>query len=416
MERHSLIRTFILAAVCSALIVAAPAAADSAGLVGSWRLDEGQGTLAVDSSGFGNNGNVEGNATWVPGHSGTALSFDGSGGGGVQVPDSSSLEPSSAVTVTAWVRSSGSPGTYRYILAKGATGCTAASYGLYTGPSGGLRFYVSTKHGTIYRTSPDSGDAIWNAEWHLITGTYDGATVRLYVDGVQVGAGTQWSQPLEYTLSDSNDLFIGDYPGCTAHGFRGAIDEVTVWNRALSAAEIAAAASGPQPTSPPSIPPPKGTPPTPTRQSPSPGTSGGTPGGAPQTKPTGQEAPELMFLNLVPAMFSIRAGSTRSGTTISYTATQPGMATVTVLRARPGILKRGHCVKPIAVRSGHPRSCTQLAAVGSFRHANRVGRNRFRFTGLRDRKLTPGRYVLVVTPRAHGKTGEPLAATFWVLP
>jgi hypothetical protein len=403
-ERIHVIRTFTLAIVVSAVIGAPATAAASAGLVGYWNFDEGQGTLAADSSGFGNNATLEGNAAWVPGHSGFALSFDGSGLGRVQVPDSSSLEPSSGVTVESWIKSAGSPGVYRYIVAKGAAGCITASYGLYTGLSGGLEFYVSTGHGTAYRDSPDAGDTIWDGRWHFVVGTYDGAAVRLYVDGKQVGSGTPWTQPIGYTLSASNDLFIGDYPGCRNidWGFRGTIDEVSVWSRALSAAEIAAAASSPQSTVSPS---PTGALPAPGTVSPNPGTSGGTP----------QTPPQLMFLNLVPAMFRLGPGSRGTGTTISYTATERETSTVTVLRAVRGVLKLGRCVKPAVVRGARPRGCTRFVAVGSFRHSDKPGRNRFHFSGLPGRNLTSGQYRLTVTPQAHGERGRMIDATFWIL-
>lgn len=423
-------RKFTLAGLLSALIAAStligasPAAADTTGLVGYWQLDAGEGTLTADSSGFGNDGTVQGNAAWVPGHSGSALSFDGSGRGWVDVPDSSSLEPTPAVTVTAWVKASGSPGGYRYILAKGATGCTAASYGLYTAASGGLEFYVSSGRGTVYRDSPDAGGAVWDGRWHFIAGTYDGTTVRLYLDGAQVGAGTRWGQPLAYTLSDSNDLFIGNYAGCRSEndGFRGTIDEVTIWNRALSAAEIAGDAPNPQPIAPTPGPPVTGSQPQGGRPSTSPGTPGGAPqpttgtprGGGPATTPTGDAPPQVAFLNLIPAMFRLGAGSQ---TTINYVVGQSDVANLTVLRALPGVLRHGRCVKPFAVRGGsYPRTCTRFVTIGTFTHTDTVGRNRFRFGGLRGLKLTTGHYRLAVTPYAHQKRGQTATAGFWVLP
>jgi hypothetical protein len=80
--------------------------------VGEWKLDEGSGTRAADSSGSGNDGAVSGGATWVAGRSGAALSFDGTTGR-VRVPDNSTLEPVSTVSVGAWVKHDHSPGAYR---------------------------------------------------------------------------------------------------------------------------------------------------------------------------------------------------------------------------------------------------------------------------------------------------------------
>lgn len=71
--------------------------------------------------------------------------------------------------------------------------------------------------------------------------TYDGQFVRLYVDGAEVGSGTPGSGPIVYNLPTYNDLYLGSYEfqqGCTG-GFRGDIDEVAIWSRALTASEVA---------------------------------------------------------------------------------------------------------------------------------------------------------------------------------
>ena len=225
--------------VCAVLISAptASATAASRGVVGEWPLNEGVGTQAADISGSGNNGTLSGGATWVNDGSGSALSFDGVSGQ-VKVPNNPSLEPASGVTVQAWVKHTGSPGQYRYVLAKGATGCIAASYGLYTGPNGGLEFYVSRDRGTVYARSSDAGQAVWDGRWHLVVGTFDGDVIRLFVDGAEVGSGITYPGSLEYLLPASNDLYIGSYPGCDQHEFLGFIDDAMVWNRALTPQEV----------------------------------------------------------------------------------------------------------------------------------------------------------------------------------
>src|SRR5207237_9541297 len=86
-------------------------------------------------------------------------------------------------------------------------------------------------------------------KWHMIAGTFDDGNVRLYVDGDEVAAGTPHTGPLEYLLPDSNDLFIGDYPGCALHNFVGIIDEVNIWRVALTAAQVKAAFENSSPTS-----------------------------------------------------------------------------------------------------------------------------------------------------------------------
>jgi hypothetical protein len=222
------------------LALAAPAGAQS-GLVGNWPFNEGSGTTVTDISGYGDTGTIIGGVQRVAGHGGDALSFDG-WTGRVRVPDNAALEPTAGLTVSAWVKSAGTQGNFKYIVSKGGSGCIAASYGLYTGPSGGLIFYVS--NGVSYSLSPDAGTRVWDGKWHYVAGTYDGATVRLYVDAEQVGSGAAVASPIGYGLSSSNDLFFGHYEGCPGLDFRGTIDQPRIWGAALSLARISETARG----------------------------------------------------------------------------------------------------------------------------------------------------------------------------
>jgi|HubBroStandDraft_6_1064221.scaffolds.fasta_scaffold02829_3 hypothetical protein len=223
-----------------ALLLAIPSTASaSTSLDGWWPFYEGSGTTAHDVSGNRNTGTIS-NPQWAPGYFGSGLNFDGATTG-VDVQDSPSLEPRNAVSVTAWVKSKGPLGRFEYIIAKGASSCMAASYGLYTGSSGGLEFYVSQDDGFSFVDSPDAGTSVWDGNWHFVVGTYDGSTVRLYVDGNQVATGSSESGPIGYNLTNGNDLFIGHYDGCTAHDFVGTIDEPTVWSTALTATQVSLA-------------------------------------------------------------------------------------------------------------------------------------------------------------------------------
>jgi hypothetical protein len=219
------------------LMTAAPAGADILP-VGIWSFNEGRGSVARDSSWHHDDGQLEGGAQWTQGRFQDGVTFPASGAA-VSVPDNPVLEPAT-VTVSAWVQSSGSPGAFRYILAKGANGCLAASYGLYTGANGGLQFYVSTDDGLAWTLSPDAGQGLWNGQWHNVLGTYDGSSVRLFLDGRQVGSGTPDSAPISYGLPTSSALQIGGYPGCSNLDFTGSIDEVKVFGRPLGSLELGA--------------------------------------------------------------------------------------------------------------------------------------------------------------------------------
>jgi hypothetical protein len=229
-------KSVLMASAILALVVAAPASA-STGLGGWWPFYEGSGTAAHDLSGNGDNGSISGGAQWVSGYFGPGLQFDGSTGR-VDVPNSSALEPANAVTVAAYVKSTRSPGDFKYILAKGAMQCLAASYALYTGPDGGLVFYVSQSLGSTYVLSSDPGPKIWDGKWHFVVGTYDSSAVHLYVDGAEVGPSQPFSGPIGYGMLDGNDLFIGHYDGCSGFDFSGAVDEPTVWSKAWSPSQV----------------------------------------------------------------------------------------------------------------------------------------------------------------------------------
>jgi Concanavalin A-like lectin/glucanases superfamily len=231
------VKTIVGLAAAILLAAAVPAAGASVLPVGVWPLNEGKGTAANDISGHRDNGSLEGLAQWTKGRFQDGVAFNGNAAA-VNVPGSPVLEPTT-VSVSAWVDSATSPGNDKYIVAKGANGCLAASYGLYTGVNGGLQFYASSNQGLSWTISPDAGQSVWNGQWHHVVGTYDGSSVRLFLDGRQVGSGTPDTAPIAYGLPTSNDLQIGNYPGCSGLGFSGSIDEVKVFDRALGSGEIA---------------------------------------------------------------------------------------------------------------------------------------------------------------------------------
>jgi hypothetical protein len=400
-------RTSFLAAALVTAAVAAPPAMAANAPVGVWNLDEGSGTRVADSSGNGNNGVLSGGASWVSGVFGSALSFDGTGQ--VKVSDNLVLEPNATVTVSAWVNSATSPGLFRYVIAKGAYGCMAASYGLYSGPNGGLEFYVSKSRGSVYAASPDAGQGIWDGKWHLAVGTYDGSTIRLYVDGVQVGSGTLWPGALEYLLPNSNDFYIGNYPGCPDHEFVGAIDAVNVWNRTLGATEIAGLM--PANNDPP------GQPTSPTGGGS--GTQGGGSGGAHttgggsggSTKPK-DPAPSIHGVKLSSSTITVDTHGNvisqgTSGLSLTYTEAEAASLTLTLLRSEKGVRRGTTCVAP--PRRGHGRRCTRFVVISSVQHADRAGRLTVKLSQLFHRRLTPGTYRLDVTPRANGVVGKTLS-------
>jgi Concanavalin A-like lectin/glucanases superfamily/Domain of unknown function (DUF1929)/Glyoxal oxidase N-terminus len=188
--------------------------------------DTGEATVVGDSSAFGHTGTVIGGAARVPGRFGSALQFDGVDDL-VRIPDAGPLNLASGMTVEAWVAPRATDG-WRTVLAKGRR--SDLSFALYGGEN--PTAYVSAGGGTgsARASSEPEADA-----WTHLAATYEGTTLRLYVDGVQVAATTERNGPL--TPGDGA-LTVG---GNDAWGewFAGRIDEVRLYDRALTAAELA---------------------------------------------------------------------------------------------------------------------------------------------------------------------------------
>jgi hypothetical protein len=217
-------------------------------VAGWWPMYEGSGQVVHDLSGHGNNGVLgstpgadANDPTWIKGFLfGSALRFDGNDF--VRIPQSPALAPKS-ITVSAWVRGAASPGNFRYIVGKGAKYCESASYGLYTGNTGGLRFYITDATGA-YRTSGlIDPSLIWNNKWHHVAGTYDGTTSKLFVDGklITQDVGGEAS-PIDYTNTPTTgDSSIGGFLGDCDLFYTGDIDDVAIFNQALPIDKYAAA-------------------------------------------------------------------------------------------------------------------------------------------------------------------------------
>jgi hypothetical protein len=196
------------------------------GLVLALGFEENAGTTTADTSGTGNNGTLS-SATWsTAGRYGNALSFNGTNAM-VTVADAASLDLTNAMTFSAWVRPT-TVSDWRTVILKEA-GSTLA-YGLYANDGSRPAGYV--------RVSGADRDARGTAAlaantWTHLAVTYDGATLRLFVNGVQAGTRAIAGA----VAASSNPLRIG---GNTIWGeyFSGLIDEVRVYSRVLTAAEI----------------------------------------------------------------------------------------------------------------------------------------------------------------------------------
>lgn len=129
--------------------------------------------------------------------------------------------------------------------------------------------------------------------------------------------------------------------------------------------------------------------------------------------------PRLGQLRGKPTAFqaATRGGSIagHGGMLVSYTDSAASLTTFTVKRSVPGVRAGGRCVAATHGKKG--RRCTRLVTIGSFEFHDRVGTEKFHFTGrLRRRKLKPGHYMLVAVPRAAGHAGGSRSLGFQILP
>ncbi|HEY8559527.1 MAG TPA: LamG-like jellyroll fold domain-containing protein [Pyrinomonadaceae bacterium] len=209
------------------------------GLV-SWYRAEGN---ALDASG-GNHGGLRSGTTFVPGKSGQGFKFDGADDY-IEIPDAASLKPQN-ITVEAWVRfdnlssttSGSAPNGFQYIVHKknNRQSDHFEGYSLLKLSNHQLAFSIKNDAGA-QTTIIDQTQFVQVGRFYHVAGTFDGSTARLYVDGRKV-AETPHNSPLSY---DARPVFIGSSGEANWDGkMNGVIDEVRIYNRALSASEIAA--------------------------------------------------------------------------------------------------------------------------------------------------------------------------------
>ena len=202
------------------------------GLVAAYGFAEGAGPTVADSSGNGNTGTISG-ATWTTqGKFGSALVFGGTTAG-VTVPGgAASLRLTTGMTLEAWVYPTAAATNWSTVVMKEQPGDLV--YTLYAGsPANQPNVYLNTATDASSERGIAGPSALPLNTWSHLAGTYDGATLRLYLNGVLVA-----SQAVTGAMvSSTGALRIGGN-GVWGEYFTGRIDEVRIYNRALSAAEI----------------------------------------------------------------------------------------------------------------------------------------------------------------------------------
>jgi hypothetical protein len=347
-------------------------------LVAAYGFEEPSGTNVSDESGRGNDGTISGATHTLAGRYGNALSFDGVNDM-VSVADSSSLDLGSGMTLSAWVRPATVAG-WRSVLLKEHTGrLVYALYGSSDSTLPGGAVYTGSYH------ELQGAAAVPMQHWTHLAASYDGTTMRLYVDGTQVS-----TQVAPGTITSSGGALRLGGNALFGEWFNGLIDDVRVYSRALSPGEIQSdmtspvvpgtPAGAPDPTFP--LPPPPGPeipPPT------------DPPSGGPKVKPPkgpkgGPKAETALVTSAEVAPERICArprGDCRQAVTrLRFRVSDPGTVIIRLER------------QSTSARSGRARTVRRAASRG----ANLVL--------LRARTLKPGHYRIVITPAAGGRSAS----------
>jgi len=202
--------------------------------IGWWRFDEPNGNAILDSSGRGNSGQISSGVKRVAGRIGGALYFDGTGDGVSGTAGNLMPAGNSPRTITMWIKTDSTSGDFANLFHYGQKDPTPreANFGFVLRPDGVMR--VGNGQATGYVEGQARLD---DRTWHMLSAVYDGPPSnqeRLYVDGYEDGEGSLSRPP---ATINGGTWRIGRFlSGGTP--FRGTLDDVRIYDRALTPAEV----------------------------------------------------------------------------------------------------------------------------------------------------------------------------------
>lgn len=211
-------------------------------VIADWPLDDCtlgfNGSTVTDVSGNGNDGTATGGlAVEANGQLCSAGAFNGNSSF-VRVPDDASLDMQDGLSMAVWIRHNGGPSDWEAILAKGDN-----SYRLHL--NGGCEISDTlpgnTRHGITFGMNGGCGNADLNSNvvptpgvWYHVAATYDRSVMRIYINGSLVNSANNSS-----AINNSGfDIGIGENTQQRGRYWDGDIDELTLWDNAISAQEV----------------------------------------------------------------------------------------------------------------------------------------------------------------------------------
>ena len=209
-------------------------------LVGWWKLDETEGITAHDSSDYSNNGSLNGNPVWATGQIDGALAFDAVDDI-IDCGNSTSLVITNNITISSWIRYNQlNAGT---ILAKGYDNQFQVNYSFGTGGGGGfgasdelLFSYMGSSSWHAYETSNAN---LATGQWYHVAVTFTfgtGSSIKCYLNGNLLAGSWDYNNGNAAPVTSIKPLTIGACP--YGRRMNGTLDDVRIYNRVLSAAEI----------------------------------------------------------------------------------------------------------------------------------------------------------------------------------
>ena len=212
------------------------------GLVGHWRMDETSGTTVTDASANSNNGTMQGSMSAASdsavGAVKTSLSFDGVDDR-ISVADNAALEMTDDFSVSFWVKQDVNTGAKQKVMMKRHTVEPYLSWEFFIGASNEMAFQLAN-------TASNSGvgtsyfyvgsNPLTEGRWYHVVGVKDGGELTLYLNGAE----EEWyaNEPYTGTIVDTdNDLLMGATTS-SSEFFMGALDDVRIYTRALTFADV----------------------------------------------------------------------------------------------------------------------------------------------------------------------------------
>lgn len=218
--------------IVSATFVDYCSAIETSAILGLWLFDENGGNVVTDSSPNGRNGTIKGNVKWVKGKFNSALQFPGQSGNYVIIPHDDGLNVRT-FSVTAWVNLV-NRGAYQALVEKSEVAGDVRNFYLAVTPEGLLYGGAKDKNGW----NSILGDKITDEQWHHAAVTYDMKRILVYLDGKAFSKVAIGSEGGIEPLQNNGPITIGTTNEAGNEPAQGIIDEVGVFNRALTETEI----------------------------------------------------------------------------------------------------------------------------------------------------------------------------------